>query len=184
MGKFLLGDSILTKYGIRRSSLLSYVKKPKGFRAVEEVCFITNELVLELIKLKDENSDVTFTIFYEWIVDVYGEKWPHPDSPTCQALSKSVTRLMAKLAKLKKMRSSTEKEALMSKFFAEEYILPRLGYHKGRVISFSPQRPPRKRKIECDDQVKEMRQKMYDMTRNANKRIKRRVPPFRSKWTV
>ena len=81
---------------------------------------------------------------------------------------------MAKLAKLKKMRSSAEKEGLMSKFFAEEYILPRLGYHKGRVISFSPQRPPRKRKIECDDQVKEMRQKMYDMTRNANKRIKRR----------
>lgn len=78
MGKFLLGDSILTKYGIR-SSLLSYGKKPRGFRAVEEVCFITNELVLELIKLKDENSDVTFTIFYEWIVDVYGEKWPHPD---------------------------------------------------------------------------------------------------------
>ena len=82
---------------------------------------------------------------------MYGEKWPHPpDSPTCQALSKSVMRLMAKLAKLKKMRSSTEKEGLMSKFFAEEYILPRLGYHKGGVISFSPQRPPRKRKIECD----------------------------------
>ena len=81
---------------------------------------------------------------------------------------------MAKLAKLKKMRSSAEKEGLMSKFFAEEYILPRLGYHKGRVISFSPQRPPRKRKIECDDQVKEMRQKMFNMTRNANKRIKQR----------
>ena len=96
--------TLQTKYGIRRSLLLSYVKKPKGFRAVEEVCFITNELVLELIKLKDENSDVTFTIFYEWIVDVYREKWPHPDSPTCQALSKSVTRLMARLAKLKKIR--------------------------------------------------------------------------------
>ena len=80
---------------------------------------------------------------------------------------------MAKLAKLK-MCSSAEKEGLMSKFFAEEYILPRLGYHKGRVISFSPQRPPRKQKIESDDQVKEMTQKMYDMTRNANKKIKQR----------
>ena len=51
---------------------------------------------------------------------MYGEKWPHPDSPTCQALSKTVTRLMAKLAKLKKMRSSAEKEGL--RYFQPNFI--------------------------------------------------------------
>ena len=57
---------------------------------------------------------------------MYGEKWPHPDSPTCQALSKSVTRLLAMLAKLKKMSSSAEKEGLMSKFLLRNIFFPGL----------------------------------------------------------
>ena len=114
------------------------------------------------MRVKNENSDVTFMIFHQWIADIYGEKWPQPDAPTHQALSKSATRLTAKLEKLRKMRSSIEKETLLTEFFAEEYTLPRLGYCRGRVISFSPQRPSKKKTAspESHDAVKEMWQKM------------------------
>ena len=153
--------------------LLSYVKK-KGFKPIGEVSIITNGLVWELLKVKNENSDVTFTAFYEWIVDLYGEKWPQPDPPTYQALSKSVVRLNAKLEKLKKMHSSTEKEKLLSEFFAEDYIFPKLGYHKETVIAFSPQRPMIQKSDSAGNSIKEMKQKICDIKRNANKRIKHR----------
>ena len=88
-----------------------------------------------------------------------------------------------------------EKERLMSEFLQEEFILPRLGLHKGRVINFSPPRkqrqnkalmPPRQAQWQVEDQsqpdeaakyielCKQMREKMYAINRNANKRLKRK----------
>jgi hypothetical protein len=45
-----------------------------------------------------------------WVRDLYGERWPQPDFPTSQAITKSITRVEAILLKLRKQHSSLEKE--------------------------------------------------------------------------
>ena len=96
-----------------------------------------------------------------------------------------VTRLTARQAKIRKQHTSVGKERLMSEFLQEEFILPRLGLHKGRVINFSPPRKQRQnkaqRQVEQPDEAvkyielcKQMREKIYAINRNANKRLKRK----------
>ena len=72
------------------------------------------------------------------------------------------------------MHLSTEKEESLSEFFAEDYILPKLGYHKGRVFAFSPQWPMIQKTDSAGNSIKEMKLKICDIKRNTNKRMKRR----------
>lgn len=164
--------------------LLSHLRS----RPLPSISSISNELILDLFKLKCEHSAVTYKDVYQWIKEIYGEKWPEPESPTWQAIVRCVTRLNARLAKIRKQHTSVKKERLMSEFLQEEFRLPRLGLHKGKVINFSPPRKLRqndKASIpgQAQDQLevakyielcKEMREKMYAINRNANKRLKRK----------
>ena len=70
--------------------------------------------------------------------DLYGERWPQPDSPTSQAITKCFTRVEAVLSKLRKQHSSLEKEKLISDYLDEEFNLPKLGLSEGKVVVFSP----------------------------------------------
>lgn len=90
-------------------------------------------------------------------------------------MTKSVSRLKARLDKLKKLRSSEEKEEVIQKFLNAEFDLPLLGFRKGRVVNFSPARLQTQKKVQASLEVsKETKQKMYTMTRNANKKLNRR----------
>lgn len=93
-----------------KSVLLSYTKNAKHFKPLKEISTVTNEIILELAKLKYENPSVTFAIFYQWVRDLYGDRWPQHDSPTRQAVTRSVSRLKAQFEKLKKLRSCDDKE--------------------------------------------------------------------------
>ena len=173
---FLPGEAVLIANGISKSVLLSYTKDTQYFQPLKEISTVTNGIILELIKL-NENSSVTFAIFYQWIKDLYGDLWPQPDSPTTQVVSRSVLRLKAQFEKLKKLRSCEEKEEKVQAFLLEEFTLPTLGYRKGKVVSFSPLRPKRQRKNRASSESrcsKEMKQKVYAVSRNANKKLKRR----------
>ena len=63
--------------------------------------------------------------------------WPQEEPPTCQAISKSIERLTARLSKLKKQHSTAKKDEIISEFHQQEYVLPKLGFYKGRVLHFS-----------------------------------------------
>ena len=143
-----------------------------------EVSVVTNGLILDLVKFRNEHSGITYKVFYQWVEEIYGEKWPYPESPTCEAIVRCVERLTAKLIKIKKQHSSVEKDELMSLFLQEEFCLPKLGFRKGKVVNFSPPRKPKKQASTNPDSAleacKEMKQKMYAISRNANKRLKRR----------
>ena len=53
-------------------------------------------------------------------------------------------------------------------FLRDEFSLLKLGFRKGKVIKFSPTRPSKKY------ESKDMKEKLYAINRNANKRLKRR----------
>lgn len=176
----------LASCGLSESMLLSYPRS----HALPSISPIVNGLILDLFELKCEHSGVTYKVFHQWVKEIYGEKWPEPESPTSQAIVRCVTRLTARQARIRKQHTSVEKERLMSEFLQEEFILPRLGLHKGRVINFSPPRKQQQNKASMPGQVqqvedqleaakymglcKQMREKMYAINRNANKRLKRK----------
>ena len=165
-------EDILGKAGITASMLLE--NEPR-LPALEKV---TNEIVLELIHFKDGNQRCTFQMFYVWLRTLYGEYWPD-QPPTIQAIIRSITRLSARLAKLKKQHKSLEKDAVILGFMQQEFILPSIGLHHGKVQHFSPpQKGARKCTTKSSDQMlgetKEMKKRMYAVARNANKRLKRR----------
>ena len=157
-----------------KSVLLSYTKNAKHFKPLKEISTVTNEIILELAKLKYENPSVTFAIFYQWVRDLYGDQWPQHDSPTSQAVTRSVSRLKARFEKLKKLHSCDDKEEKVQAFLLEEFTLPTLGFHRGKIVSFSPLRPNKQRKIEASAENKELRQRLYAANRNAKKKLKRR----------
>ena len=128
-------EDILGKAGITASMLLE--NEPR-LPALEKV---TNEIVLELIHFKYGNQRCTFQMFYVWLRTLYGEYWPD-QPPTIQAIIRSITRLSARLAKLKKQHKSLEKDAVILGFMQQEFILPSIGLHHGKVQHFSP--PPKR----------------------------------------
>ncbi len=150
----------LAEYGIQPSMLLA--NNPP------EVPFVTNQLVLELFKFKDQHG-CTVKQVNEWIKKLFGSRWPEQQGPSYQATTRSIFRLRAKFDKLRKQSASSEKEASIAEFFQQEYALPKLGYIHGQVVSFSPPKKLISRK-EYDD----LKQKLYAATRNANKKLKRR----------
>uniref|UniRef100_A0A1X7UAB5 Uncharacterized protein n=1 Tax=Amphimedon queenslandica TaxID=400682 RepID=A0A1X7UAB5_AMPQE len=57
-----------------KSVFLSYVNKKQHFKPLKQISTVTNELILELLKLRYENaSAVTFAAFYRWVRDLYGD---------------------------------------------------------------------------------------------------------------
>ena len=94
--------------------LLSYTDN--NFSQLSEVPVVSNELILELARFKHRYPECTFKTLYSWIKDIYGDKWPLPDSPTCIAIIKSIERLDARFLKLKKQHSSVNKEIEISNF--------------------------------------------------------------------
>lgn len=122
--------------GLSSSMLLSFVLNEHA--ALPEVHTITNGLVLELIRFKERHPQCTFKVFYAWIKDLYGKKWPDEGAPTIQAITRSVARLTACFSKHKKQHGTPEKEANIADFLRQEYVLPSIGLCKGRVQHFSP----------------------------------------------
>ena len=112
---------------------------------------------------------------------MFGETWPEENPPNLQAFTKSVERLKAKLAKLKKQHSSSDKEVAISGFLRENYTLPKFGVQRGRVLHFSPVKQivveegkEDKAGAKKNMKTREYQQKLYAITRNTNKRIRRR----------
>ena len=69
----------------------------------------------------------TFRTLYGWMIrGVFGETWPEEGPPTLQAFTKSVERLKAKLTKLKKQHTGSDKEV---EFLTENYTFPKFGVH-------------------------------------------------------
>ena len=167
-----------TKNGITTAMLLSYVSSDAATHP-PEVEIITNGLLLQLVRLKDSHSQCTLKTLYAWMKDVYGRKWLQEEAPTSLAINKSIERLSARLTKLKKNHTSAEKDELISEFLLQEYVLPKLGLYRGRVLHFSPAKKQGDTatvpKDHTSEQLcKEVKKKMYALTRNANKRLKRR----------
>ena len=165
----------MNHYGINEQMLLSYTND-SNVQHLSEVSFVnvTNELVMELAKFKHRHPECTCKTLYFWIKDIFGDQWPLPDSPTCQAVAKSIERLNARLLKLKKQHSSVNKGIEISGFLQEEFSLPRLGYHKGKIVNFSPPRSQHLAKKQSSKVYGDMKKKLYAANRNANKRLKRR----------
>lgn len=131
-----------------------------------EVEPITNEMVLELAAFKDKYQ-CTFKMLHQWIKELFGKRWPEK-APTCQAIIKSVERLRARLSKLKKVPTAFEgKEEKILELLQEDFTLPSLGFCGGKVVRFSSVK-------KSADETKELKKKMYAITRNANKRLKRK----------
>ena len=131
-----------TVYGITSLALLSYASPISYVQVLPEAEQVTNEIVLELVKFKDMHSQCTYRTLYDWIKALYGTKWPLEEAPTPQTITKSIERLGARFSKVKKQHNGSMKDVTISEFLEQEYVLPRLGYFKGRVLQFSPVRKP------------------------------------------
>ena len=170
----------LSKNGMNELMLLSYIPdKQTELEPLPQLSTISNGLILELVDFKHQNSKCTFKTVYCWIRELYGVNWPPNSPPTCQAVTRSIERLTARLQKVKKMCSCEKKDEMLIKFLKEEFVLPNLGFHKGiKVVHHSsPPSVPQIVSGSTDSTVqvkKEMKQKMYCLNRNANKRLKRR----------
>ena len=156
--------------GVKKEMLLSYVNCPEEHVSVPHISTVSNRLLLELVRFKNEHAQCTFRILYCWVQDLFGINWPE-EPPTLQSFTKSIERLQARLDKLKKQHTSTKKDSNIEMFLDEEYHLPSIGLRRGQVLHFSP---AKKENPRAKAEFKEMQQKMYALTRNANKKIKRR----------
>ena len=87
------------KIGVREETLLSYLRQSQSKESVSEIRKISNGLLLELVKFKDQHADCTFRTLYCWVQDLFGKRWPEETAPTLQAFTKSMERLIAKKTK-------------------------------------------------------------------------------------
>ena len=159
---------------------------------IPEVPLVSNKLVLELLCFKDQHAQCTYRTMYCWLQDLFGKRWPKEAAPSLQSLTKSIERLKAKQSKLKKQHTGIDKEATLETFLRQEYVLPSIGLCKGGVLHFSPAKPNSKQAVQAakwpvtaaeqhhhkptgsGQTHKEIQQRMYAVTRNAKKKIKRR----------
>ena len=83
---------------------------------------------------------------------------------------------MEALKRLKKQKSAAgDKNHKITEFLKQEYMLPKLQIYKGNVLHFGPVKNHPTKQITCSQkQVKEIRQKMYAVTQNASKKLRRR----------
>ena len=134
-------------------------------------------MVLELTRFKDLHSQCNFKTLYDWLKDLFGLKWPQKEAPTSHAVAKGIERLRAQLRNLKKRHTSAEKDQLIAEFLQQDFLLPRLGLGlnsgRARIVHFSPAKSSRP-ELTQEEQYRELKKKMYSITRNANKKLKRR----------
>ena len=158
------------KYGIKTSLLLSSAMTNSCVGAFPEID-VSNKLVLELASFKNKHHQLTLKSVHCWLKHLYGKRWPK-EAPSYKAIAKSIERLSARLSRLKKQHTgSDQRDEKISEFLQEEFVLPRLGMHNGRVVHYSP---AKESSSKMTQQNHEMKQKMYAITRNSNKRLKRR----------
>lgn len=191
----------LCSYGINTSALLSL-----EFSKIEEIQ-LTNRIILDLHFLMNKNENCTYQTFRNWIVALFGSQWPSHDPPTVKAIRQSVIRLSSRLTKLKKGRSTDEKEIVIARFLDDEYCLPNVYMSHGRVVKSSSPEPSsslssssaEQENLEIDlrlghqssqqssevdlveDKLKKLRIKMYSKHRNDQKKIKRREQQLEAK---
>ena len=168
-----------SRIGISEATLLFYCDNSKSEQHLPEVPCVSNQLIVELSRFKDTHSECTFRSMYNWVQDLYGSRFPIEEAPTLPAFTKSVERLRARLSKLRKQHSGDEKDTSVKSFF-KEFTLPKIGLYRGRVLHFSPIKKTtasvstQETTGSNGHEYKEMQQRMYAITRNANKKIKRR----------
>ena len=147
-----------------------------GSQCLPELERVTNDVVLELCKFKDQhNNQCSFQALHSWIKGIFGRKWPSEQAPSYQAITRSIVRLTARLNKLKKQQNDKpEKSESISTLLQQEFVLPTIGYHSGKVVCFSPvKQVPKSTDKTTRSELTAITQKMYATTRNANKRLKR-----------
>lgn len=65
---------------------------------------------------------------------MYGKNYPDETPPTPKAITRNVRRLMEVFEMLNKRSFKTD----ITEFLKQEYILPKLGNHNGKVVHFNP----------------------------------------------
>ena len=177
-----------SRIGISEATLLFHCDNSKSEQHLPEVPCVSNQLIVELSRFKDKHSECTFRSMYNWVQELYGSRFP-TEAPTLQAFTKSVKRLRARLSKLRKQHSGDEKDTSVKSFLKEEFTLPKIGLYRGRVLHFSPiQKTTASVSTQettggSGQEYEEMQQRMYAITRNANKKLKRRDARVRAKTT-
>ena len=105
--------------------------------ALTQIPKVTNAVVLDLHYFMSRQPKCTYKSLAQWLAHLFGDMWPKDMPPTVKALTLSVKQLLAKRDKLKKLRSSSEKDQKILEFMDEEYILPRIFQVKGKVYKAS-----------------------------------------------
>ena len=143
---------------------------------------VSNKVVINLFRKQDKDCDYTLKTAYGWLRDKYGDRWPE-EPPSVQAVSTSVKRAEARLTRLKKQHNGPDKTVAIQDFLEQDFQLPRLGLHKGRLQHFSPVKLPKASRRQGSASQKQstqlarhdlgdIKKKMYAATRNANKRLR------------
>ena len=153
--------------------LLSCITPEQETKHLPSQQIITNEVVLELDKFKEYHyAHCTSSTLYSWLKDIFGESWPCDNPPTIQAITKGIDRLVFKFKRLQKQPSSSTKEIIISSFLKEEYALPksRCG-NQCQMKSLSLDHSSEIEKYQ--EQVQQLKLKLYASNRNAKKRQSR-----------
>lgn len=115
--------------GIHSGMLLSWQEDPDHRQSLTKLEKITNEIVLELCKVKDQHND-SFQALHCWLKELHGRNWPAEQAPSYQAITRCTSRLSARLNKLKKQHDDQpKKHKSISTFLQLEFALPSMGYH-------------------------------------------------------
>lgn len=152
---------------------------------IKEIPFVTNQLIIELLKFKDATPNCSYKMLLNWLKMIYGSRWPQENSPTLAAVTKSIERLKAQHFILKKKRDCQAKQVELSHFLQEVYTLPKLGYCKGKVCHFSPPKEAMVPTVDHSSQkIMDLRKKLYAVTRNTGKRLKRQELTIRDQKKI
>ena len=184
----------LQKLKITSSTLLSFM----DFSVNAEDCclppisMVTNEVVLDLYHFMCRYSRCTYKILTQWLLYLYGDKWPSDNPPSVKAVTQSIKRLLAKLDKLKKLPNSIDKQQKISCLLNEQFSLPHI-FESSELQSVEELSPDSSegivalrtinKKLGCqlaelkrcepavDPNLKLLREKMYSLQRNTNKKL-------------
>ena len=146
----------------------------------------TNQNIIELYNFMNRNTQCTFYTMWRWIASLLGDRWPQTNFPTIKSIRQCVLRLNSKLTNIKKFPSSDKKDAMLSKFFNEEYTLPRVFVSHGELTVHTPSddssscsscaenKVLKSVNASLSRRICESRHKMYSAHRNSLKKLKRR----------
>ena len=197
MASFPMVGGALQKLKITSSTLLSFMDSSVS---AEDVCLppismVTNEVVLDLYHFMCRHSRCTYKTLTQWLLCLYGDKWPSDNPPSVKAITQSIKRLLAKVDKLKKLPNSTDKQQKISCLLNEQYSLPHIfvcselqsveelsADSSEEIVSLRTVNEElccqlaelKMLEPAVDPNVKLLREKMYSLQRNTNKKLGRR----------